>query len=171
MTYDIFCCILAAIAFAGGYQKGFIKTFSLIIAVVVALAVTGWSGAFIRAYAQQRVWLTDTRLVLIIMALEAILLIWLFVRFARYIGRDAGRKQGKITLYQQLAGGTMLGLTMLLSLAILTGFFDRSGLLSDQQKSDSWSYRLMSPVSEHAKLWWHEWKATAITADVGALAD
>ncbi|MBK8503026.1 MAG: CvpA family protein [Saprospiraceae bacterium] len=149
MTYDIICLIMILIAFAGGFQNGVVRIFSLLIGFTVSAVITVWSIPYLLDFLKASVGHFPNYVASIIMGFEFLMFSWLLVKLVNILWRPKSKK--KKNIYQNVAGGLMLSAIMLFSIAILSGFFEQTKVINNQVKKESFAYKILSPIQKQSK--------------------
>ena len=152
MTYDIICLILVVLAFIGGFQKGVMRIFSFLIAICLSAIIAIWSAPyildFLNASFSQLPPYTPSLCILVLF----LTLSWLLSSLVGLLWKPIPKK--KQNPVQNISGGVLLSAIMLLSIAILSGFFEQTKVISQQTKDSSYAYRILTPLHESSRQLW-----------------
>ncbi len=158
MVLDLVVSVLLLIAFIAGFQQGVVRTFSLLIALLLAgafvLLITPYALDFVHASAG------DQANVMGVVAL--VLLFGGLVLSLSYLMRKLWRHQNSMSkFWNNTFGGVILTLLMIGSISILSGFLDNARMLSPEIKADSIAYRYLQPLQEQTQILWEQMKDSA----------
>ncbi len=152
MTYDIICLVMILIAFAGGFQKGVVRIFGWLIAILLASGTTLWSAPYLLDYLGSPSVGWSSPVPEIMLVVEFALLMWLLTSLMGTLWKPVARK--KESMVQNVTGGLMLSGIMVFSIAILSGFFDQTRVISQQTRQQSIAYKILTPIHHTSKKIW-----------------
>lgn len=152
MTYDIVCMVLILMAFIGGFQKGVVRIFGFLIAIFLAAGLTIWSAPYFLDFLAVSKSDWSTPIPEILLFLEFSLLVWMLTSLVSMLWKPVTRKKESIT--QNIGGGLMLACIMVFSIAILSGFFEQTKVITQETKEKSIAYQVLSPIRDTSKKIW-----------------
>lgn len=152
MTYDIICLLLVVLAFIGGFQKGVIRIFSFLIAICLSAIFTIWLAPYVTDFLEASSSSLPANSVAILLILVFVLSSWLLGSLVRRLWKPIPRK--KQSPIQNIAGGVILSIMMILSIAILNGFFEQTKIINSSTKHSSIAYKILTPIHEGSRQLW-----------------
>ena len=152
MIYDILCLLMVLLAFIGGFQKGVVKIFGLLMAIIFACIILLWSAPYLNDFLIASMTTVPNWLGSTILVTEFIVVFVLFWSLLRSAGQTNTKVQNSI--WQNTLGGLFLSAFMLLSISILSGFFEQTNVIQENTKQKSIAYQFLSPVQQKSKLLW-----------------
>lgn len=145
MALDFLIVTLLVVAFIAGFQKGIFRSFTLclsfFLATFLALIFTPNVLAFFdESFGQGHVLVRFLGTLLLFLSLVLVI-------YQLFQTINSWRGEG-ITYFRLLFGGFMLSLMMLFSIAILTGFLQKSGMLQSDGAKESHCLQFIQPVQD-----------------------
>ena len=149
MIIDIFCVVFAGYGFYLGFNKGIIQTvftiFSYLIGLMAAFKFSPAMTDFLESTFN-----SQHPLMFIAGFLSTLVLTIVLIRLlARTI--EGVLKSTNINIFNQIAGGALLALFMVLAFSILIWFGDKSKIIEETTKMQSVTYPLLQNLP--AQVW------------------
>jgi amino acid transporter len=144
---------MVLLAFVGGFQKGVVKIFSTLLALLFAVIIVLWSVPYLYNFLNASALEIPAWLGPVIILGE--LAILSFLGFKIIKKPEKTKKKNDHSLFQNVMGGVLLSVFMLLSMAILSGFAEQTHLLTEKTKHESTAYKILDPVHQKSREIWH----------------
>jgi hypothetical protein len=145
--------MMVLLAFIGGFQKGVVKIFSLLLAFLFAILIVLWSVPYLYDFLNASLSEVPTWLGPTLTFSELAILCFFGSKILGTTWRPGKKKGG--SFFQNVLGGAFLSAFMLLSMAILSGFAEQTHLLSEKTKHESTAYKILDPVHQKSREIWH----------------
>lgn len=144
MFIDIVAGILIGIGMYQGYSQGLIRTLFAALSIIIAIVASLKLSPLVIGMLQRNLDFNPAILFLIGFVLTFLVVMALI----RFIGTkiDAIFKDLNITLFNKLAGATLLGLLYAIIISYGLHFMDRIKLVSENQKASSITYPYLKPL-------------------------
>ncbi|MCB0685243.1 MAG: CvpA family protein [Saprospiraceae bacterium] len=152
MTFDIICFLLVILAFVGGFQKGVVRIFSFLMAIGLAAIVTIWSVPYLTDFLVASLPDVPGYLPSIILCILFVSLCWILSSLVQTLWKPTPKK--KPSPVQNVAGGVILSSIMVISIAILSGFFEQTQVITATTKETSIAYKILIPINESSRQLW-----------------
>ncbi|MCB0669554.1 MAG: CvpA family protein [Saprospiraceae bacterium] len=152
MTYDIICLLLVGLAFAGGFQKGVIRIFSFVIAIILSIVLTVWSTPYILDFLEASISTLPPYSNTVILGLLFLILCLFLSSMVNVLWKPVQKK--KQSPLQNIAGGLILSAIMILSIAVLGGFLERTKIINSGTKETSVAYKILTPIHDSSRRLW-----------------
>lgn len=152
MIYDLLCLLMVILAFTGGFQKGVVRIFSILIAISLAAILTIWCTPYFKDFMLASFKELPKYTMSAFLGILFFLLCWLLSSVVSKLWRPLPKK--KQSTLQNVAGGLILSLIMVVSIAILSGFFEQTKIISSETKQSSIAYKIMTPIHEGSRQLW-----------------
>ncbi|MGB5023941.1 MAG: CvpA family protein [Saprospiraceae bacterium] len=144
MVIDILCLIIVGSSFYMGYSKGIIKSVFGILSILFAVLFT-LKFSFVTINIVERMMHTDPRLSILIGFVFTFLIVMVCIRLAGS-GFERVLETAHINLINQLAGGLASALIALALFSSVIYFTNKLKLLTDENKSASFTYPLLEAM-------------------------
>ncbi len=153
MVLDFLFVTLLVVAFSAGFQKGIFRSLTLglsfFLAGCIALMFTPHALTFFDES------FGEGHLLIRFMATLLLFLSLVLVIYQLFQTLNNWQGQG-VTYLRLLFGGFMLSVMMLFSLAILTGFLQKSGMLQSKASTQSHCLQLIQPMQKMTSVVWEK---------------
>ncbi|NND31618.1 MAG: hypothetical protein HKN76_03435 [Saprospiraceae bacterium] len=152
MIYDIICLLMVILAFAGGFQRGVVKVFGFLSAIIFGVICILWSAPYLSDFLNASMTQVPKWLLPVLLFLEfSLIAMTLFMLIPH-------RKQSKTKVYngflQNTMGGLFLSAFMVFSIGILSGFFEKTNVIREETRNSSVAYQMLNPLKQKSKQIW-----------------
>lgn len=145
MVLDFLFVTLLVVAFVAGFQKGIFRSFTLCLSFFLAAFLALIFSPQILAFFEES--FGEGHLLIRFLASLLLFLSLVLVIFQLFQTINTWQGEG-VTYFRLLFGGFMLSVMMLFSIAILTGFLQKSGMLHSENAKASHCLRLIEPMQD-----------------------
>ena len=157
MVYDLLCLFLLVTAFAGGYQRGLLRTFSFMIALLLGMCLTLFAAPYLASFLKASMVDPPAHLQSGILAIILLITIWLLHILLTMLWKKP--EQQKKNFIPQTVGGLLLSSIMLLSISVFTTFIEQSGIMAESIRKTSYLYGWMAPINDKTADTWVQIKS------------